>query len=246
MSGGITAGIGAAVAAVGTSKGLSGLNEGRKMASSYLQNYRPTDFTSSGLSGKFANNTFSLTRTSEGQASLDALKSAYSAAGSDFRSLAAKVTPGMSELTNSRLDQVETSRRRSVGNLRENLQRRRVLGSSFGQDAIARAEREFSQEADRVKAESFLQELDMQTQLLAKANAVAIEGSNAVISQLNFESGMAAQMSSQISGIFAQNTQLNAQLTAEMFAARAGLLANVQQSGLNMVESGFGQMAAGG
>lgn len=71
-----------------------------------------------------------------------------------------RIAPGMSELRRVRLQEIEDARNRAVGNLRENMQQRRVLGSSFGQDALARAELEFGGAKERAAAESTLAEIE--------------------------------------------------------------------------------------
>lgn len=68
--------------------------------------------------------------------------------------------PGFSAFREAGLGQIENRRTAAVGNLRDNLARRRVLGSSFGQDTVARTEAEFAQEAGQFAAATTLQELD--------------------------------------------------------------------------------------
>ena len=84
-----------------------------------------------------------------------------------------QVRPGFGRLTTSRLQEVENARRRAIGNLRETAARRRTTGSSFSQDALARAEAEFGQQAERVQAESFLQELELTNNLILEQASTA-------------------------------------------------------------------------
>lgn len=119
-------------------------------------------------------------------------------AGDEFvdaqNELIADVRPGFGRLTEARLQQIENARSRAVGNLRENLARRRVLGSSFGRDALARTESEFAQQSERAAAQGFLQELDatnrlIQQRLNARQNTVQRE-LDAVNSIINADLGL--------------------------------------------------------
>lgn len=286
--------VGAGMAAVGTGKGLSELNRGRKMSSDVISGYRPTGFSSTGFTGGVKDGVYGLSRTAPLTDLMSGMSGAYSRAGMDFRGLQSglaggmaglserlsgigaeyenlrgQVTPGFGALTAAGLSQLESSKQKAIGNLRENLSRRRVLGSSFGADALSRAEAEFGMQKASFAADAKLQEIMAQSgllekgqgaiaqqaqqdlatiqqssELIGKANETAIMDFQSQLQQLNLESGMAAQLSSGISEIMAKNTQLNAQLTAEFQALRAGLWANIQKSGLSMMESGGGMSGA--
>jgi len=216
------------------------LETGRGRVEKILTGFQPGGFEGGGLTGTFADGKFSLTRGAELTGALGEVSGAFRRTSEDFRSLAGQVTPGFGRLTKSRLAQVESARRRSIGNLRENLSRRRVLGSSFGEDAITRGEIEFTREANRVEAESFIQELQLNAELLGKANEAEVQRATTMLGQLNFESGLAAEISGQINTIMATNTQLHAQLTADLAAARAGVDANNQEFLQSLTQQGLG------
>ena len=57
-------------------------------------------------------------------------------------SLREQLTPGFGALTQARVDRLEHQKSKAVGDLRENLARRRIGGSSFAGDAEARVARE--------------------------------------------------------------------------------------------------------
>ena len=156
----------------------------------------------------------------------------------ELAALRETVAPGVSDLRASRLQAVEDARNRSIGNLRENLQRRRVLGSSFGADAIGRQEAEFAREAERVEAESFLQELDLTTQLLAQETQARTNSFQTRLNELNLQTDLAADIQSKIAGDLNSNARFQAQLAiqAGQFNARSA-----QQS-----QAGFGQLAGQG
>lgn len=133
--------------------------------------------------------------------------------------LRGQVVPGSSALLSSRLAGLENARSQGIGNLRQSLARRRVLGSSFGQDAILRAQSEFAQQEDRIRAESFLQALDAQMKL-ANAEYTARQGEfQTTLSELNLEAELASKLAGQAAQINQANAAANAKLQAE---AQAG------------------------
>lgn len=91
--------------------------------------------------------------------------SIYQGGISRTQDLLGKVTPGVGELSTSRMAELESRKQASESDLRSSLRNRRVLGSSFASDAFSRSNLAFAQEADLIKAESFLQELDLTNQL---------------------------------------------------------------------------------
>ena len=131
--------------------------------------------------------------------------------------LRGRVAPGVSDLRASRLAAVGDARSRAIGNLRENLQRRRVLGSSFGQDALTRTEAEFGRERDRVESETFLQELELTTQLLDRETKARTNSFQTRLNELNLQADLAQGIGSQATTILNQTAQLQASL-----ALRAG------------------------
>lgn len=115
-------------------------------------------------------------------------------AAGELAGLRGEVRPGFGRLTDARVQAVDNARRRSIGDLREQFARRRLAGSSFAADAQTRADLEFQQAEDRVRAESFLQELDLSVQLI---EAETTRRSAAVLKNLeqaNFEARVAADL----------------------------------------------------
>lgn len=86
---------------------------------------------------------------------------------SDIASLRESLTPGFGRLSEERQQAIKDARDEAVGNLRESLSRRRVLGSSFADDAVSRTELAFGREAGLAAAETFQQEALLQGNLLA-------------------------------------------------------------------------------
>ncbi len=146
-----------------------------------------------------------------------------------LRGLRGQVTDAVSGLKATRLAEIDNARKASVSNLRDNLARRRILGSSFAEDALTRSELEFGQARDKVAAESFLQELDLKNELInqefdARRTAFATRLDN-----LNLEADLAANLSSQAAQILSNNAQLKAQLLAQSAQLNTNLSAQQAQ-----------------
>ena len=139
------------------------------------------------------------------------IRDAFLGKGEALKGLLSKVSPGFGKLTESRVAGIRDRSRAAIGNLSSNLRLRKISGSSFGQDALARGRAESAREEDRVRAESFLQELDATTKLIDQqfnANAAAFQ---AVLQDLQFGEGLALQATAAMS----QLAQLEAQLAAD-------------------------------
>ena len=179
-----------------------------------------------------------LTRPEDFQSILNQLTQSGLQQAGDIGNLLPLVAPGFGKLTEAAkasmqasTDAFNASRRKAIGDLRDNLARRRISGSSFASDTLSRAEKEFAlgeaqlkSQQEMIGAEMFLKELDTTFQLTqakykAEQSAFARE-----IDQGNFELGIAAQMASGVSGIMAQNAQSLAQVEADYAGGRAGLI----------------------
>lgn len=136
----------------------------------------------------------------------------------DLDRLRESVRPGFSDLRAARLNQISNARSRAIGNIREGLGRRRVLGSSFGQDVQIRAEREFGELESQVAAETFLQELDATSNLINQETGLVFNAINRELSEI----GLATQFNTATSQIFSNNQQFLQQMAAQLFANESG------------------------
>jgi hypothetical protein len=78
----------------------------------------------------------------------------------------ARLRPGQGDLTESRVGGVRAARGKAVGGIRDAFNKRAVLGSNFAQKEIAAQIRDFAEVEDRIRAESFIQEMQAQEQLV--------------------------------------------------------------------------------
>ena len=126
-------------------------------------------------------------------------------------------------LAEERRTAIRNARAESVGNLRESLGRRGVLGSSFAQDALARQELEFGQAEGMAVAEAKLQEAAMAGQL------AGLEGDilNTEVSQSLASLSLSGQLTAQEQSALRDQSSLalqEAALKGQLFQLDAGLL----------------------
>ncbi len=168
---------------------------GKSSGEKALANFRPVSFSSPGLSGTFDNNRFTLSRGAETSEALGDIRSLSQEQAGAFRGLRDRVKPGFGELMRTRIDAIRSAGKRSIGNLRQELTKRRVAGSSFASREIASEEARFGQIEEQTRAETFLQELSLTGELIREEFSSAISGIETILKQLNLESTIAAQLS---------------------------------------------------
>lgn len=180
-----------------------------------LKSFKPTNINAGGLRSSFGGGTLSLTSTPERQALVGGLAQTFGQRAGEFAALRSQVEPGFGRLTTSRLREVENARSRTVGNLRQSLARRRVLGSSFGDAQIAQTEREFAEQAERVQAESFLAELELTVGLIDQQFQAAAQGIQTFLNELNLQADVATNLATQATSEAGANARALAELTAK-------------------------------
>lgn len=245
--------------------GLLGINPGA--ANGPTESYTPVGFTSSGLSATYTPGSpnagfarvfgrgdstttpnINISRSALLNDTITGLGSAFNRQFQElggmrdqFSGLQAQLAPGFGAITQAAVTNLENRRRSAIGNLRENLQRRRVLGSSFASDAIGRTEAEFAQQEAAIRAQAKMQEVGATEQLMARqvdlinqqAQARASEF-NVQLQQLNLEAQIATQISTGVSAITAQNAQVQSQIIASGQNAVASGLLGAAGIGLGM------------
>lgn len=196
---------------------VKGLFGGKSKSEKILQRFRPVGFQTGGTTASFdrGTSTFSVQRTAEGNTAIQNLISGFQAKAREFGGLRKQVTPGFGRLTRARVDAIRTAGKRAVGNLREELGKRRVLGSSFAQREIAGVEASFGEQEATARAESFLGELELNRQLIGEEFGAITEGAAVLVDQNNLDAALAANLSTATSNI------LNANLTAQAEARAA-------------------------
>ena len=211
--GGIAKGIGNAVGSVG--RGIGGIFGGAtdtlfgNNIPNELKNPRLTSFGAPGLSATYLSpENLQLERGAGINESLSGISDAFMGASNQLGNLKPLVEPGFGRLTEAGVRAVRDARRASMGDLRENLRRRRVLGSRFGADDIARTNAEFAKKENEFRSQAFLQEMDMLKGLINDQSINAAKSFLSNLEQSNFETGIAAQMASGVTSVLSNNAQI--------------------------------------
>lgn len=168
----------------------------------------PVGIDAGGLTG--ANGT--IAPTAERLGLVNNVRNQFTQQAGEIGALRSMFTPGSSALRAARLNEIDNARTSAVSNLRDNLARRRVLGSSFGSDALARADQEFAQARDKVTAESYLQELEAQQQLINQQYQLQRSSFQTGLDELNLEADVATKLATAASTQMASNAKANAEL----------------------------------
>lgn len=203
---------------------MSFLGFGKKSA---VQKFQPTGFSGGGLTATPNGNTISVTPDNARTGLIGNIQSTFTNLANETAGLRASVTPGFGDLTRARLAEIESGRQKAIGNLAQNLQNRRIFGSSFGQASLAQAEREFAQAREKARSESFLQELDANNQLLQQEFQARAASFQTALDELNLEAQIGTQLSTQATSELGANARLQAQLDAQSASGFGKLLGTV-------------------
>ncbi len=150
---------------------------------------------------------------------------------SDIDKLRGTIAPGFSNLRSARLAEVENARTRAVGNLTENLARRRLQGSTFAEAAVTRTELDFAREKANQQAKSFLEEFDANQRIITQEGSVITEGLNREFAELQLASGF----SQSVAQIGASTAQFALQIAAEEAAASGELFGTLVGIGASLL-----------
>lgn len=188
---------------------------------------QPQGFNAGGLSTTFGPGGYNIAATPERTGLVSGLSNTFGELGNQYGSLAATVAPGFNDLLRARLGQINDSASAAIGNLRQNLQSRRVLGSSFGQDTISRGEAEFARQRDAATADTFMKSLAASSELLAKQYEAWTKQFSTGLDELNLEAGIAGPLVQNANNVLAQNARTNAELEARSQEGTGRLLGTV-------------------
>ena len=136
------------------------------------------------------------------------VSNAYNTQANQLGALQPLVEPGYGRLTEAGIRAIQDARRATMGDLRQNLARRRVSGSSFAQNDINRTNAEFTKQQNEFASQAFTQELAAKQQLI---NDQATASANAYlqsIQQTNIDSQLATQLASGVTTVLSNNAQL--------------------------------------
>jgi hypothetical protein len=176
--------------------------------------------------GKFEQTT-SVTSSPFRQGLVDQQQGAFNTLAGQLGDLRGQLNPNFSAFQGAFRASNEANRSRALSNLQENLSRRKVLGSSFGQDAAARLEAEFNlsqMQGDVLARQSFLQELDQATQLTFAESQARIGAVQTQIDELNLQTQLAVNLITGTNQAIAANSRAQAALAAAAAAGQGAAL----------------------
>ncbi len=84
------------------------------------------------------------------------------------------VRPGFGRFTEAATRTIRNAASRRIGNLREQLRQKRVLGASFAEDLITRTALEFAQEEEAVRARAGIAEIAASLEVLDRMASVGV------------------------------------------------------------------------
>jgi len=173
------------------------------------------------------------------------VNAAYTSNINDITEQLGRVAPGFGDLTKARVNTIQNAGRASASDLRSNLAKRRVLGSSFADDAMTRNQMEFAQQEEAARAQSFLEEMDLQNQLstqrfnqqvaqIQTTQAMAIDAFTAdraadqvKMEELNKQLSVVTGMLQSAQQIAQTNAQNEAQARQQEAQAKGGLMSSI-------------------
>lgn len=181
--------------------------------------------------------------TKTGSAAQSAEASRFPRILGDIDALRETLTPGFSGLRAASSRAIDRSKNTAIGNLRQTLSQRRVLGSSFGEQALISAEREFAEAQAANQAQSFLAELQANQQILQQESAQVNQALQTELQEL----GIAAGQNAELARLNTEVAKFNADMDARESAAGASGLGSLLNTGLGFAALGgaFGGGAAG-
>jgi len=191
--------------------------------------FTPQGFTSSGLSGSFdkGSNSFDLTRSDELGGSLQEIVAGFRRRGEGLAALRGRATDSVTGLTRSRINRLRSARDASVGNVRAELQKRRVAGSKFGLGQVASTELAFAEVEDEIAAEGEMAEVMLEREFIVEETQAGIDAGAVMLEQLNLESSLAAGVATAATASVQANLEASAGVAESRRERNTGIVGGV-------------------
>jgi len=190
---------------------LKSLFTGSKAEAAPVQ-YSPPGFSAGGLTSAFSGNQYTVSPDANRAGLISDISSNFRELGNTFGNLRSTVAPGFNDLLASRLSTLGDTATKAIGDLRQNLASRRILGSSFGQDTLGRLGAEFGRQRDAIVADNFLKSLEASTQLVKQQFDAYNSAFQNRIGELNLQANVASGLTGAAAKILADNAQMTARL----------------------------------
>ncbi len=210
---------------------LAPLNQARGVANA--------GFAGGGLTGSRVGDRFQVSGSPQRNAIISGMSGSLNDQAREFAALRSKWGSGTSDLRKSLFQEVDNNSRRTISDLKDNLARRKVAGSSFAADAIARAQNEFNQERNRIGQQLGLIELQAQQDLIGKQYQSTVTSYNAALQELNLQGDAAIKLATQGQAAISNLAGIQSELLAQSAGGTFELVApGVQQA----VQGGIGAL----
>lgn len=156
-----------------------------------------------------------------------------------YGKLLRQLRPGFGALSQAAETELENRKMSAIGDLRDQMSKRRVLGASFAQGEEDALRSEYDQQIFQAKAEAKVQELQMTQQVINDRNTARLNTITQAFSQLNFRSELGANLMARAQD---NMTQLKG-LMMDLAKAKAGMAG---EFGLAEAEMSMGESEAMG
>jgi hypothetical protein len=198
------------------------LKKGQKAA----KNLKPININAGGLTSSLNDNSLSINSDANRQGLVTQGANLFTQQADQLGALRGQIAPGTSALRAAQLAEIENARQASISNLRDNLARRRVLGSSFGSDALTRSNLDFEQQKSKVIADTYMKELDATNQLINQEFTARQSAVTTQVSELNLQADLGQSLIASATDALKASAQLQAQLASSGASTLGGIASN--------------------
>lgn len=161
-----------------------------------------------------------MNRTPESQGVMDKLLGGLNTDEQAYSDLLTQIRPGFGRLTNARVGEIKNAATKAVGNLRDQLARRRVAGASFANDQVGSLQAEYDRMTEQAIAESMVEELKMTGDVIGARTQARNQTLAQAFDQTQFEGTIGANL--------LMNTQKNMQDIQTMMVDLTKTIADIE------------------
>lgn len=211
----------ASLVGFGISKLLGGGRKERQAVEALDPSRVVTGFNAGGLTGRRDGMSFNVTASPLRESRVRGVGNALTRGISDVRGLESRVRPGFGLLSQSIRESFGASRRRALGNARDQFARRRIQGSSFAQDTLARIEAEFAEREAASLAEANLAEIELTNDLMQRRTQMDVARAEVFLNELNLQAQLGANFATQVTQTLGSLQTTKSNLLADIAASRS-------------------------
>jgi len=189
-------------------------------------------FTGGGLTGSYDPTGNALVTADANRGNLvSQLSGAFQDQATKLGQLLSTVAPGFSDARSAYLADNTNRAESAISDLSSNLHARRVLGSSFAQDAINRTSATYGAERAQTLPQIYMQELEATNNLLNQQHTASVNQFQTSLNESNLQAGIAGELSKEATSAISNATAVKAQILAglaDTATAQSGANARAQ------------------